>query len=320
MRVVVLGGTGFVGRAVTRDLAVAGHDPVVVHRGETEVVGDRFPHIHGSRPDFGTIWQDIAAMSPDAFVDVAPYSRADAQQVLRVVPQEVPLIALSSMDVYRASVALRGGSSPDAMPLDESAPLRDSRYIDRDEANPSDDYEKLDVEEEYLERDATILRLPMIYGEHDHSRREEFILRRCRAGRDAIPIGSGSLLCSRGYVGDIARAVRLAVEAGGSGETFNICEARTWTIGQWARQIAQAAGWRGEFVRVPDETLPDDLRLTSSFEQHLLCDASKARRELGWTDTDPETTVQRSVDWHLSHAPEASDDFSADDDALQLAM
>jgi nucleoside-diphosphate-sugar epimerase len=157
------------------------------------------------------------------------------------------------MDVYRASGTLRGKRSEDPAPLDESAPLRESRYIYRDVENPLDDYEKLDVEEEYVRRGATILRLPMIYGEHDDKRREEFILRRCRAHRERIPIGPGSLLWSRGYVGDIAQAVRLAIEADAAGEIFNVCESRTWTIAQWADQIALAASWGGEFVRVPDD-------------------------------------------------------------------
>jgi nucleoside-diphosphate-sugar epimerase len=307
MRVVVLGGTGFVGRRIVRELAESGHEVAVVHRGITEPdVGSPVTHIHGSRANFDDLWMRIRELSPESLIDVAAYSREDAQRVLRPIPQGIRLLALSSMDVYRASGALRGQTSQDAAPLDESAPLRNSRYIYRDADNPSDDYEKIDVEDEYVRRGATILRLPMIYGEHDDSRREEFILRRCRAQRERIPIGPGSLLWSRGYVGDIARAVRLAVEADAAGEIFNLCESRTWTIAQWARQIASAAGWEGTFVRVPDDMLPADLRLTASYEQHLLFDASKARRMLGWTETDPARALRASVDWHLAHPPDVS--------------
>jgi nucleoside-diphosphate-sugar epimerase len=124
-------------------------------------------------------------------------------------------------------------------------------------------------------------------------------------------------LWSRGYVGDIARAARLAIESGAEAEIFNVCESRTWTIGQWARRIADAAAWQGGFVRVPDGRLPDDMRLTSSFEQHLLLDASKARRALGWIDTDPQVALEVSVAWHLAHPPGASDDFTADEIALR---
>ncbi len=292
----------------------------VVHRGVTEPEPDpSATHLHGSRAGFADLWPRIRELSPDGLVDVAAYSRHDAQLVLGPIADDLRLLALSSMDVYRASSALRGHATQDAVPLNESAPLRDHRFIYRDAENPADDYEKLDVEEEYLRRDATVLRLPMIYGEYDDSRREEYILRRCRAGREQIPVGPGGLLWSRGYVRDVASAVRLALEAPTTGEIFNVCESRTWTIGQWARQIARAAGWYGEFVQVPEETLPADMRLTRSFGQHLLFDASKARRVLGWVDSDPVTALQTSVRWHLADPPDTDDDFTADDGALSQA-
>src|SRR5919108_5196116 len=71
------------------------------------------------------------------------------------------------------------------------------------------DYEKLDVEAAYLAREATICRLPMVYGERDHQRREEPLLRRVRAGRDRVPSGSGTFLWTRGYVRDVAAGIRL---------------------------------------------------------------------------------------------------------------
>jgi len=322
MRVVVIGGTGFVGRHIVEELGASGHEIVVVHRGVTEpqITLGREIHIHAARSDLHDLWPQIDELGPEALVDVAAYSRDDAQYVLGAVHQPIRLLALSSMDVYRASGALRGVPTHDPAPLDETAPLRESRYIYRSAETPLDAYEKLDVEDEYLRRGATILRLPMIYGEHDGSRREEFVLRRCRANRDRIPVGPGSLLWSRGYVVDIARAVRLALEADVEGEIFNVCEKRTWTIGEWARQIASAAGQQVDFVRVPDDALPDDLRLTSSFEQDLLFDASKARQQLGWIDTDPGDALRTSVEWHLAHPPlDASMDFSDDDRALDEA-
>src|SRR3984893_5269042 len=65
-------------------------------------------------------------------------------------------------------------------------------------------YDKLDVEPRYLSRGGTALRLSLIYGEHDGQRREEFVLRRVRAGRLRIPFGAGTSLDTRCYVGDVA--------------------------------------------------------------------------------------------------------------------
>jgi UDP-glucose 4-epimerase len=184
-----------------------------------------------------------------------------------------------------------------------------------------DDYEKLDVEERYLARGGTVARLPMVYGEHDGQRREWFVLRRVHAGRKQIPIGAGTWLSTRAYAGDVANGVRLAIESdAAAGEVFNLGERRTPTIALWARMILEAAGSDAELVRVPDEALPEDMGISGTIDQHLLCDSSKARSMLGWADGDPMDRLRRSVAWHLANPPEGDDPgFAADDEALAPA-
>src|SRR6185436_11615187 len=101
---------------------------------------------------------------------------------------------------------------------------------------------KLDVEEVVRAAGATVLRLPLVYGPRDPLRREEMILRRLRAGRTRIPMGAGNLLWTRGYVRDLARAIRLAGERLEGGELLNLGERRTPTLRQWAEAILRAAG------------------------------------------------------------------------------
>jgi len=200
------------------------------------------------------------------------------------------------------------------VPVDETAPVRKAPL-----SYAEGGYEKLDVEERYLARAGTVLRLPATYGEHDEQRREEFVLGRVRAGRTAMPFGPGNFLWTRAYVGDVAVAVRLAAgHEGLAGEVLNIGERRTWTIRRWAEEIVTAAGAELELVTVPPKRLPPDLVLTGALGQHLLADSSKARSLLGWADRDPGEAVRRSVAWHLEHPPDGDGgDFRADDEALR---
>lgn len=164
-----------------------------------------------------------------------------------------------------------------------------------------------------------MLRLAAIYGERDPQRREEFILRRVRAGRERIPVGVGTWLWTRGYVGDVASAVLAALANPGAtaGQVFNVGDLSTDTMRDYARRILRAAGHGAELVTVPDQDVPADLRLTKSTAQHFLCDSGKLARTLGWRPADPEASIGRSVRWHLAHPPESADtDLSADDQAL----
>jgi nucleoside-diphosphate-sugar epimerase len=321
MRVMVLGGTRFIGAAIVEELHASGHELLVVHRGEHEPADlPEVDHLHADRQDLPHLRGPIDEFDPEAVVDNCAYSAADAETALAAV-DDARLLAVSSMDVYRAFGAVLAGTETDPLPVDETSPVRPDRFPYRGRPHPSPDadtYEKLDVEAAYLAREATVCRLPMVYGERDHQRREELILRRVRAGRSRIPAGSGTWLWTRGYVRDVAAGIRLALESDAAiAEVLNLGEARTWSMGLWARHVLEAAGSEAELTRVPDVLLPDDLKLLGTVPQHLLVDSSKARDLLGWTETDPHEAVARSVAWHLANPPKDADaDFGADDRAL----
>ena len=312
MRVVVLGGTLFIGRAIVEELVEAGHDVVVVHRGETEPddLVD-VEHVHADRRAL-----PADGLDGDVLIDTCAMSAADTDPVVAAFAGRMRLLVLSSQDVYAAFAELHAGTHGEPVPIDETSPLRTTPL-----PYGGDDYEKLDVEARYVGAGGTVLRLPGVYGEHDPQRREEFVLRRIRAGRRAMPFGPGTFLWSRAYVRDVAVATRLAAESSSlAGEILNVSAARTWTMRQWAEVIIEAAGADLELVTVPASVLPDDLRLTGTIDQHILTDATKARRLLGWSDADPLEGVRRSVEWHLAHPPDDNGgDWTADEEALRSA-
>ena len=313
MRIIVLGGTRFIGRAIVEELVSGGHEVVVVHRGESEPADlVEVEHVHVDRAA-------LPRLRGDALVDTYALTAADADAALAAVPADLRLVVLSSQDVYAAYGELHAGGHRHALPLDETSPVRADRFPYRGVVEGMDDYEKLDVEERYLARGGTVLRLPATYGEHDGQRREEFVLGRIRACRTAMPFGAGNFLWTRAYVGDVATAVRLTVEHRGlEGEVLNVGERRTWSIRRWAEEIVAAAGAELELVTVGPDALPADLRLTGAVGQHVLTDSGKARTVLGWTDRDPADAVRRSVAWHLANPPEGPEaDFRADEDALR---
>jgi UDP-glucose 4-epimerase len=312
VQVVVLGGTRFIGRAIVAELVGAGHDVVVVHRGETEP--DDLPevaHVHADRRSVGP-----AQLDGEVLIDTCAMSAADAEPVVAAVAGRMRLVVLSSQDVYAAYGELHAGTHGQPVPIDETSPLRTAPL-----PYGGDDYEKLDVEARYLQAGGTVLRLPAVYGEHDPQRREEFVLRRVRAGRRSMPFGPGTFLWTRAYVGDVAVATRLAAESPSvAGEVLNVSARHTWTMRQWAEVIVAAAGADLELVTVPGAALPDDLRLTATIDQHVLTDSAKARRLLGWADGDPVASVRRSVAWHLANPPDdGGGDWTSDEEALRSA-
>lgn len=322
MKILVIGGTVFAGRRTVRQLKDAGHDVAVLHRGEhepdelTDVV-----HIHGDRNDLSALKSEIDDFAPELVWDNMALFGRQAEHVTSKLGTR-QYVVTSSMDVYKAYGSLHKGIATEPVPSDETSPVREERYPYRGQFPGMDDYDKLDVEDVYLAAGATVLRWPMVYGPNDGQRREEYALARVRAGREKIPVGSGSWLATKGFVDDIATGTRLAIENEGvRGEIFNLGETATYTQGLWTQMILDAAGSKAELVRVPDDKLPADLDLTGTVPQHFIVDCGKARRMLGFSDTDPREALRASVEWHLANPPkEATTDFQADDEALSFAV
>jgi nucleoside-diphosphate-sugar epimerase len=309
MRVLLIGGTQFIGRRILESLTGRGDEVTIVHRGQTEPGGlPEAEHLHLDRGDLASVAERVKHV--DAVVDCYALTRSDAATTLPHLP-DVPLVVLSSMDVYRHyELVLANDDRPMTVPIDELSPLREGRYP------YGDDYDKLEVEPAYLERGGTVLRLARIYGPHDKQRREEHVLRRVRAGRRIIPAGGGNTLWTSLHVDDVASAVLAVLDQPGvaAGEVFNIGEPQTLTMRGRMRVILDACGHDAALLRVPDEELPVDLRVTRDWPQHLLVSSAKAMAVLGWQPGDQLAAQERSVRWHLENPPaDSSPDFSADD-------
>lgn len=311
MRVTVLGGTRFIGRAVVCGLVEAGHDLLLVHRGEHEP--DGFPdvrHLHANRRDLADHRDQLAEFETEAVIDVSAMTGEDAAVALDCFEGQVRLLAVSSIDVYRAFGSLWADAVTDAVPLDEHSPVRTESSPDREVRRDGWDfdharYEKLDVERAYLARGGTVVRLPFVYGEHDYQRREQPILSRVRSGDATIEIGAGNWLGSRGYVGEIATGICAAITSPDvAGEVLNLCEWPCASVRTWIEQIVDAAGWQGELVQVADDEVAADLELSTAIGQHLLVTPAKAERLLGWRHRSPGECVARSVAWHMNNPPE----------------
>ncbi len=264
MRILVIGGTKFIGFAAVKHLWGMGHEVTVFHRGDTESAElPDVPHLHGDRRRLADFSDDFKRLAPDVVLDTVAYTERDARTAMATLASVARrIVVLSSMDVYRAYGGVKGSESgpPDAVPLTEDAPLRVSLYPDAADVPEAKDYDNILVERAVMgdpALPATILRLPAVYGPHDYQHRLFYYLKRMDDHRPAILLDEGMARWrwTRGYVENVAAAIALAVvDERAAGRVYNVGEPDALPE---ARGCAPSVVWNAEDWRavIPDDRL-----------------------------------------------------------------
>jgi len=319
LRVLVIGGTRFIGPCVVESLLQRGCEVSVFHRGRSELGGlPDVRHVHGDRADLASHRTVFSRIAPDVVVDMIPLQQRDAEAVVaEFVGSRV--VAVSSQDVYRAYAVLRRQSkdAPDPVPLPETAPLRAELFPYRGDVGPDShlyDYDKIPVERAVLDAAGTVLRLPAVYGANDLQHRTAGYLRPMLDGRPFIVLGEQLAVWrwTRGYVENIAAAIALAAtDERAVGRIYNAGESSARSEAEWVDAIAHAAGWDGEVVTVADVGLPPHLQSAENLEQPLVADTSRIRSELGYREpVDRAVGLERTLGWERDNLPAPPDDLA----------
>ena len=332
MRMLIIGGSGFIGPHVVRALTGAGHEVFVFHRGTrrsnpADPAGEgasapQVVEIFGDRQRLSDHSVALRRLVPDVIIDLVLSSGRQARELMSAFRGTATrVVALSSCDVYRAcGITHRLEEGPlEPLPLTESSSLR-SKLMTYPPAQLEmlrqvfgwldEEYDKIPVEREILgdsELPGTVLRLPMVYGPGDPLHRFLPVVKRIEDGRRSILLSAdmAGWRATKGYVEDVGRAVALAAEApAAAGRIYNVGEADALTELEWARAIARAMHWGGDVIVRPDAGLPPFLRAPGNTAQHWVTDTSRIRRELGFSESvTREAAVARTVEWERRHPP-----------------
>jgi len=340
MKVLVIGGSGFIGPFVVLQLVDAGHDVTVLHRGHAKPV---FPEavriLRGDRNLMPERRQEFERAAFDVVVDVILSSEKQARALVETFSGLTGrIVALSSQDAYRAYAVILGTDNGDLepLPLTEDSALRMNPPYPPGHALKmqaifswlDEDYDKVRVEKALrasTNPPVTILRLPMVHGPGDPLHRLHPILKRIDDGREVLLLDANiaNMHSPRGYVEDVAHAIVLATTSpNAAGKTYNIVEEEHFTEMEWMRLVAAAVGWKGEIRVLPTDKTPAHLRLPINSRQDWLVSSGRIRKELGYRETvTRHEALRRTIAWERANPPSISlavFDYAAEDAALRI--
>lgn len=337
MRTLVIGGNGFIGTPLVRELLSDGHEVAVFHRAADISSSQRPLQIRGDRNRLPDYEHELRGFAPEVIIDMVLCSGEQARQLVALAEKlNARVVAISSMDVYRAWGVVHG-TEPGAlepMPMTEDAPLRTARQVYPPEVVEKmkslftwlvPGYDKIAVEEAVMgRRGSTVVRLPMVYGPGDPLHRMHGVLKRISDGRPAIilPDDHAAWRGPRGYVENVAHAIALAATSErAKGRIYHVCEEPSLSELEWQKKIAEQTDWRGRFVVLPRQQTPKHLLMPGNAAQHVVANSARIRTELGYKELWPlDEAIRRTIAWEQTNPPSGASfhqfDYEAEDVAL----
>jgi len=338
MRILLIGGNGFIGQFTVAALKQQGHALAVFHRGTTAApLG--VDEIRGDRHQLNASAQELRRFAPDVVIDLVMSSGPQAKELMNIFRGTARrMVMLSSMDVYRAIGVSHGTESGplQEVPLTEESELRRNLHpYPRENMQlmrkvfpwVTDDYDKIPAERIVMndrELPGTVLRLPMVYGPGDPLHRFYPVVKRIADGRVYIifPETLAAWRSPRGYVENVAAAIALAAtDDRAERRIYNVCEEPSSSELEWARKIASEMRWQGEFVVLPVERAPRHLLQPGNTAQHWTASSVRIRRELGYKEPVAiEDAIRKTIRWERKNPPAeaslAQFDYAAEDAAV----
>ncbi|MFN9628828.1 MAG: NAD-dependent epimerase/dehydratase family protein [Cyanobacteriota bacterium] len=303
MRILVMGGTRFVGRPVVAHLVEAGHDVTLFTRGR-QPVPEGVGHLQGDR----SVAADLAALAGQTFdviIDSSGRTLEDTRSVLLHTGAPLHrLVYVSSAGVYADS---------EIWPLDEESPTDPaSRHAGKAET------------ESWLLAEGipfTSFRPTYIIGPGNYNPIERWFFDRLVHGRPLPLPGDGQLITQLGDVRDLAVAMVRCLEVEASCNRVYNCSGRQGvTLRGLVAAAALACGRDPAAVEIRSfDPAQLDKKARKAFPlrlSHFLTDTHRLQRELAW---QPRFDLARSLSdsYEQDYAHQGlTPDFSADEALL----
>jgi len=226
--ILVIGGSGFVGKALIPMLLGAGHLVTVLNRGNHKMTG--VLQIVADRDDQKAMSKLTSEF--DVVIDTSGYTKRQVETALSVFGKAANRwIHLSSAAVYSEK---SDGLATEDDPLGGD-PIWGEYGVDKSEAD--------EFLIEAVDAKLAILRPPYLYGPNNTNDRETFIWSRVLSGRPIIYPGNGSALFQFLHVEDLAAIITHLVDAEFENcAVYNIAEPETMNAETWAKRLAKLLG------------------------------------------------------------------------------
>ena len=255
MRLLVLGGTQFVGRHIVETALARGHELTLFNRGQT--AASLFPQLECRRGDRRGDLSALASGEWDAVLDTCGYLPREVEASARLLAGRVGRYAyISSISAYASF----------SQPGDELSPLAslqtladpDTEIVDGGSYGPLKAACEASVQHVFGDARSLLIRPGLVVGPHDATQRFTYWPARLAQARDDEPVlAPGSPQDGLQFIDarDLAAFVLDQVEQGAAGAYNSVAAPARWTRAELLSTCAAVAGTQPRLVWVDSATL-----------------------------------------------------------------
>ncbi|KUG26043.1 hypothetical protein ASZ90_004126 [hydrocarbon metagenome] len=313
MKVLMIGGTGFISSNVVKLLIEEGFDITLVTRGESSIElfdKNKVQFVYGDRHNKEFLNKLANENNYDVLYDMIAYTADESQMIVDVFAGKVPrLIHTSTISVYMVSDVIRNPIKEE----DDNHPLM--KFWDRNPFGMQYGIDKRKCEDVLWKAhnegkfELSMIRAPYVCGPHDPMKRDYFWIQRIMDGKPLLIPGSGNYASQHVFVEDLAKAfVDMLKYDNTKGKAYNIASEEIFSLNDYLDALCNLLNKNPERVNVDLEVF-ENLLFSVSPEGHAfpfntyetaIFSIDRAKRDLNFKSTQFEKWMPGTIDWYLN--------------------
>jgi nucleoside-diphosphate-sugar epimerase len=313
MKILIIGGTGFISGYLSHQLAEAGHTVSLLTRGLTTnpVFGDgNITYLRGDRTDERSLRNAAEESTYDVVYDMIAYRPEETESAVRVFRGRIGrFIHCSTISVYMISDHVRCPITEDqdnlpVMPFWDRNPFGMEYGILKRQCEDllwSAHDEKLFP--------VSMLRPTYVCGPNDPMRRDYFWMQRLLDRKPVLVPGSGDHVFHPVYAGDVARAfIALTEHENSVGEAYTVAGGEVFSLNEYLRRLAAMLDVQPKFFHLPQH-LFDSLKISTypgadvfpfNVRRTAIFNIEKIKKDLRYEPTPFDTWMNETIGWYRS--------------------
>jgi nucleoside-diphosphate-sugar epimerase len=331
MKILIIGGTGFISGFLVNDLVEAGHEVTVYNRGASRnpfLRENNIRFIHGNRRNEADIAVAFKGKTYDAVYDMIAYEAGESAAAVKICKGKTGrFIHCSTISVYMISDQVRCPITEDQ----DNLPIM--KFRDRNPFGMDYGIKKRECEEllwkahDEKSFPVSMLRPTFVCGPNDPSRRDWFWIQRILDGGPLLVPGSGDFALQTVYVRDVARAFAdLLSNDSTIGNAYTVASEEIFSLNDYLRNLSELLEKEPE-IHYIEQDIFDDLSISTypgadvfpfNPGRTTIFDLTKIKRDINYKSTPFNDWMQTTIEWYRLRSKTDSAGYERREEELKI--